>query len=465
MSSAFYPQGMHSYNNSSPFAPFTAPYLTGKGTGPYSYPIAITSGNIRPLTNRDPTNNAYQKFGLARPLKWQYRKGTSSQPLVTVINPNQPNQYIQVSRESRSSVGSSLIGQTIDQPGRFSVKHNPPDEINGTLQLNEDCSTCQGIGLVTSFSPSPFLTNNPEPVSCSAQLCCNEEEKALNRVIYASTNLKKNYFNTHAQYMANRCKTYQQKAFNFYAGPELPAYYNELVASNPALAAKIKASKPGDPLSYLNMYVANCYPNTDPSVTSQIGFINQIFQLIKNANAFTAEDLVTFNQTTFINLRDFNIFLQSISGDKETALYIYNGFLNNLYFVGTLTGPNNPRGCKLVVYKPSNPQFAVQGGVSSSTRTLKLTVDTINTNLSSLRKLKGSGSVNNYGGQPFVPFVYKSKVPPCNPAVYTKNGNPKTCVRNRADDYMYKAVSKLGNIGGSINGTQVSQVGMSGANM
>jgi hypothetical protein len=29
---------------------------------------------------------------------------------------------------------------------------------------------------------------------------------------------------------------------------------------------------------------------------------------------------------------------------------------------------------------------------------------------------------------------------------------------------MYKAFSKLGNIGGSINGTQVSQVGMSGAN-
>jgi hypothetical protein len=105
----------------------------------------------------------------------------------------------------------------------------------------------------------------------------------------------------------------------------------------------------------------------------------------------------------------------------------------------------------------------VEGGVSSSTRILKLTVDTINTNLSSIRKLKGAGAVTNRGGQPFVPFVYKAKVPPCNPAVYTKNGNPKTCVRNRALDHMYKAVSKLGNIGGVINGTQVSQVGMSGA--
>ena len=396
MSSAVFGLGMHSYNNSAPFAPFSAPYATWKGTGPYSYPAAITSGNIRPLTNRDPTNNAPQKFGRPRPLKWQYRKGTTSQPLVTIVNPNQPNQYIQVNREVRSSVGASLIGQTIDQPGRFSVKHNPKDEINETDQLNKDCTTCHGIGLVTSFSPEPFLTNNPEPVSCSPQLCCNEERKALKRVIYANTNLKKNYYNTHAQYMANRCKTYEQKAFNFYSGPVIPQVYAQIAATNPALAAKIIAAKPGSPLSYLNMYVANCYPDTDP-------------------------------------------------------------------LAGTLNGPNNPKGCKLVVYKPSNPQFAVEGGVSSSTRTLKLTVDTISTNLSSLRKLKGAGAVNNYGGQPFVPFVYKAKVPPCNPAVYTKNGNPKTCVRNRALDYMYKAVSKLGNVGGNINGTQVSQVGMSGS--
>jgi hypothetical protein len=396
MSSAYYPLGMHSYNNSSPFAPFTAPYTTWKATGVYSYPAAITSGNIRPLTNRDLNNNATQKFGLPRPLKWQYRKGTTTEPLVTIVDPNQPNQYIQVNREVRSSVGASLIAQTIDQPGRFSVKRNPKNEINEEEQLNEDCKTCHGIGLVTSFSPEPFLTNNPEPVSCSTQFCCNEERKALQRVIYANTNLKKNYYTTHAEYMANRCQTYEQKAFNFYSGPEIPQVYAQIAATNPALAAKIRAAKPGSPLSYLNMYVANCYPDTDP-------------------------------------------------------------------LAGTLTGPNNPRGCKLVVYKPSNPQFAVEGGVSSSTRTLKLTVDTISTNLSSLRKLKGAGAVANRGGQPFVPFVYKAKVAPCNPAVYIKNGNPKTCVRNRALDHMYKAVSKLGNIGGSINGTQVSQVGMSGA--
>jgi hypothetical protein len=360
-------------------------------------------------------------------------------------------------------VGASLIAQTIDQPGRFSVKHNPKNEINEKEQLNKDCTKCHGIGLVTSFSPEPYLTNNPEPVSCSPQLCCNEENKALNRVIYASTNLKKNYFNTHAQYMANRCQTYQQKAFNFYSGPIIPNEYAQIAATNPALAAKIRGAKPGSPLSYMNMYVANCYPNTDPSVVSQIGLINQLFQLISDANAFTPGDTSNFNAANINNISDVYKFLQGMTGNKEVAMNIYTGFLNNPNYVGFLTGPSNSKGCKLVVYKPSNPQFAVEGGVSSSTRTLKLTVDTISTNLSSIRKLKGAGAVANRGGQPFVPFVYKAKVPPCNPAVYTKNGNPKTCVRNRALDHMYKAVSKLGNIGGVINGTQVSQVGMSGA--
>jgi len=464
MSSASFPQGMNSYNNNAPFAPFSAPYRSWKGIGKYSYPVAITSGNIRPLTNRDPTNNAFQKFGLPRPLKWQYRKGTTTQSRVTIMNPDLPNQYIEVSRESKSSKSSSLIGQTIDQPGRYMVKHNPIDEVDGKEQLNLNCENCQGIGLVASFSPEPYLTNNPEPCVTNPVLCCNQENKALNRVIYASTNLKKNYYNTHQQYRENRCQTYQQKAFNFYSGPALPAYYAELIKTNPELAAKMKASKPGDPLSYLNMYVANCYPNTDPSVTSQLGLVNQLFQIMNNGNVFMPSDISNFYADSIMTLADFNKFIQTIDGNLTLANTIFYNFINNPNYVGVLTGPNNPRGCKLVVYKPSNPQFAAEGGVSSSTRTLKLTVDTIGSNIASIRRLKGAGAVINNGGQPYVPFVYKSKVAPCNKGVYIKNGNPKTCFRSSADDHVYKALSKLGNIGGSINGTQVSNVGMSGAN-
>jgi hypothetical protein len=464
MSTAVYSMGMESYNNSE-FGPFTAPFTTWKGTGKYSYPVAITSGNIRPLTNMDPTNNVVQKFGLPRPLKWQYRKGTTTQALLTVQDPNNPTSYIQINRESRSSKSSSLIGQTIDQPGRYIVKHNPVNEINESLQLNADCATCHGIGLVASFSPEKFLTNNPEPCVTNPALCCNQERKALNRVIYASTNLKKNYYNTHQQYRENRCQTYQQKAFNFYSGPGIPANYAELIKANPSLALKIKNSKPGDPLSYLNMYVANCYPNTDASATSQLGIVNQIFTTINNQNAFTPEDIMNFYSNTINNIKDLNIFLQNISGNSKIATDILYAFVNNPNYTGMLSGPSNPRGCKLVVYKPSNPQFAVQGGVSSSTRTLKLTVDTIGSNISSMRKLKGSGTVINPGSQPFVPFVYKSKTPGCSKGLFIKNGNPRTCFRNSADDHFYKAVSKLGYSGGNINGTQVSEIGMSGSRM
>ena len=87
---------------------------------------------------------------------------------------------------------------------------------------------------------------------------------------------------------------------------------------------------------------------------------------------------------------------------------MFDKFINNPFIGMGFTGPSNPNGCKLVVYKPSNPQFAVEGGVSSSTRTLKLTLTTIEKNVYNNNRLKGSA--NNYvnvGGQPFVPLIYK----------------------------------------------------------
>jgi len=64
-----------------------------------------------------------------------------------------------------------------------------------------------------------------------------------------------------------------------------------------------------------------------------------------------------------------------------------------------LTGPSNQTGCQLTVYKPSNYQYAVQGAVDSSTRNLKLAVDTVTTNAantqnSNLGKNKSSSGCN-----------------------------------------------------------------------
>jgi len=429
--------------------PFTRDGVITKGSGKYSYPIAITSGNIRPLTNRDPTNNIPQKFGLPRPLKWQYRKGTTTHPNIIVINPDKPDQYIEASRISHSSKTQCLIGQTMDQPGRFSVKRNPETEKNGTLQLNKDCQKCYGIGLVASYAPNRYLTDNPEPCVTNPTLCCNQEYKAKKMVIYANTNLPQNYYTTHYQYLQNRCQTYQQKAFNF----------------KTRIGANIdNKAKPGSPLALSNTYIANCFPNTDEITYSQINIVNRIYQLLKSQSTILTEnDITKYESDRIDSLFKMNQYLSSIEGNKELALKIFYNYITNPYIGVPLNGPSNPLGCKTVVYKPSNYQFAVEGGVSSSTRILKLTTDTISTNIASIRRLSGS-SVLSAASR--TPFIYKNKYTTCNNANttymrYNQNRQGCSSIKNTPEFQRINALNTLGNIGGNVNGTFVAETDMS----
>ena len=84
MSSATYPLGMKTSNNHI----FTGGYKTWKGTGINSNPVAITAGNIPPLTNKDYSNSVVYKQGSSRPLKWAYRRGTTTQTSRIIIDPN-----------------------------------------------------------------------------------------------------------------------------------------------------------------------------------------------------------------------------------------------------------------------------------------------------------------------------------------------------------------------------------------
>ena len=94
MSSAFYPQGMNSWNNRLP----QGGYKTWKGSGDFSNPVTVTSTHIRPLTNNDPGNVFPTGFGLPRPIK-HYRKGTVIPVPVPVLvqDPSNPGQYIEQS--------------------------------------------------------------------------------------------------------------------------------------------------------------------------------------------------------------------------------------------------------------------------------------------------------------------------------------------------------------------------------
>jgi len=441
MSTAYFPQGTESYNNTE-----TGKYISWKGRGIYSNPAAVTSGNIRPLTNNDITNFSQTGFGLPRPLK-HYRKGTTVNVPIKIDDSNQPGEYLYINtnRQVRSSTKSNLVGQLIDKPGEFSVKENKLNQMDEIEKLNQDCQTCNAIGLVTDYYPSTYLTNNPQSVTTNPMNCCNEQKKALKRVRPASTLLKKNYFTTHEQYFQNRCQTYDQKIFNFYKGPLNETIQNAYFNNNPLISpSKIK---PGSPIALQleNTYIANCYPTSGSTGYTEIELVAQSFEYVNNAGALAQNDVQSFYNQSIHTLSDFIRFLSTLSDQSNQALAIsiFQHFITNPYVVSQFSGPSNAIGCKTVIYKPSNYQFATQGGVTSSTRTLKLGLTTIEKNVALQKKFNQyqnnsvDTNINAQGvGQSFVPFLYKNKAPKCSPGLgfyWKQNGNPKTCSMDTND--------------------------------
>ena len=460
MSTAFYPTNMRrqstgGYSNKSTLE--NIPYVPWKGSGIFSNPVGVTATHIRPLTNNDLGNVFPTGFGLPRPLK-HYRKGTVI-PInfnVLMLDPSNPAQYIEtslieynVNRAVKSSISSSLgggnggtglISQMIDMPGSFIVKDNGINKSledgafgiknavvtdNNGANINAECNNCNGVGIVSSWMPINNLTEKPEPNVTNPLLCCNQQRKALQRVLPTNTNIKNNYYQSSYMYLYNRCQTFKQRQFNFVTGP-IDKQLLKLFQAYPFVTAKIlEYSKPGDPLSIINQYVAQCNPNFTIETSVEIGFVNSLSRSLLDAGFITKADYDSLIGQTV------QIFIKSLQGIltkeqyKIVIEYIYQLAANPYNGLS----PSNPKGCAQVFYKPNNPQFAKQGGVSSSTRILKLNVDTITKAAYNQRKLR-SGSNNppniataiQYGFNPNVPYIYKDKVPACQAQTFT--GNP-----------------------------------------
>ena len=452
MSSAVYPLGMNSmpasgYNHGSTY--YNKQYSSWKGTGPNSFPVGTAAGHIRPLTNKDPGNVFQTGFGLPRPIK-HYRKGRVIPPNqlqgIANLEVNSPYNNVNlninendlinynINRFVKSSKGTSLGGgfggsgllnEMQDKPGSYIVNQNPLNEIDGVEEMKLNCKTCEGVAIVASYKPNKtFLTENPEQNTTNPVLCCNPEKKAKQRVLYASTNLNKNYFTTTKQYLQNRCKTYNQKAFNFLSyrtnepgpyGNNNPYYYSSDGNKGPI---------PGSPLALANTYLANCQLNTQLYEGSQNAFIYQMLGIMLNENIITQSEIDQFNSTGINSIQGFFDWIQGLpTGQKESAIIVFEVFINNPYSGMPPSGPTNPAGCQLTVYKPNNYQYAKQGAVSSSTRLLKLNVDTISTNAASIQNYNNTGpqlitanqiyagDANNYTN------LLKNKVTTnCNPA-------------------------------------------------
>jgi hypothetical protein len=468
MSSAVYPLGMNSkpasgYNHKSTIS--NKQYVSWKGTGINSNPVGTAPGHIRPLTNNDPGNVFQTGFGLPRPIK-HFRKGRVivADPVVAnnlvgvdptngaipidineaaLINYNM-NRFVKSSKGTSLGGGfggSGLLNDMQDKPGAFSVRINTPGEIDGTLKSDADCKRCEGIAIVSDYYPNTtFLEEIPEPNTQNRVLCCNDEIKARRRAIYASTNLKKNYYTTTKQYLQNRCKTYDQKAFNFLS--YRTNLDNGIYDNNPYYISVDgnKGPTPGSPLALTNTYLANCQPGAQIFDATENALISQMLSIMLNANILTQAQVDEFYKLGINSIQGFFNWLNGLPpSEKEPALKVFTDFISNPYWGMPLSGPSNPTGCQLVVYKPNNYQFAKQGAVDSSTRNLKLMVDTISTNAASIQKYNNTGpflvNANQlYAGiDPNVSNLYKNKAPNCSaplPLNFSQSGqfqNKKFC--------------------------------------
>lgn len=449
MSSAVYPLGMNTmpasgYTHKSVY--YNKQYRPWKGTGVNSFPVGTAPGHIRPLTNRDPGNNFRTGFGLPRPIK-HFRKGRviPTQPIegVANLNINSPNSNVQLSINENglinynmnryvksstpiplggSSSSSGLLNDMLGAPSSYSVKLNTTNELDGVSKLNEDCKTCEGIGIVASYKPNiTNLSEDPEPNTTNPVLCCNQEKFAKRRVIYASTNLKKNYYTTTKQYLQNRCKTYEQKAFNFlsYRTNTEGPYYN----NNPYYISLVKniVASPGSPLALTNTYLANCQLNAELYTETENAYIYKMLDIMLNRNIITQSEVTEFDKTGINSIKGFFDWIQGLpESQKYSALEVFEAFIKDPYSGMSPFGPTNPSGCQLTVYKPNNYQYAKQGAVSSSTRLLKLNVDTISTNAASIQNYNNTGPLlitadKLYGGEfNNISNLLKNKAPTCN---------------------------------------------------
>ena len=266
-------------------------------------------------------------------------------------------------------------------------------------------------------------------------------------------------------YLYNRCQTFQQREFNFINGP-INNQLLQLFQSYPFVTAKIiEYSKPGDPLSIINQYVAQCNPNFTVEKGAEIAFITYLTKTLYEEGYINDATYQNIIQNSHLSISEFIEILKSFLTEVQYEIvinYLYETAANP-YNGSFLSGPSNPKGCSQVYYKPNNPQFAKQGGVSSSTRLLKLNVDTISTAAAQQRKLKGTNAAENLAlnQTPNTPFIYKDKVPSCSPATFVGypfffNGqkqNKKICSKTTGDEYKYfvtlyqhAAANAIGNI-------------------
>ena len=381
MSSAFYPLGSNTYNNRLP----QGGYKSWKGTGINSNPVGTTAGTLRPWSNMDyaNTNNAQQiyttyavsptrkttgpRFGLPRPIK-HFRKGRS---VTNTVNNTGNGQFY--NQRVVSSSSGTLVNQLMDFPGTYSI-YDFSSQVNGdTLYKTPgQYDFVNGVLIDNFYCKLCYGIGMVSDIYPNKQYLTENPEPISETAAFCCNPEKKARRRVlPASTVVKKnyyqdLQSYRQSRCQTYDQRVFNFQTNEFQTSS---VAPSSAYKPGGPLAPTdNAYFANCQPD------------------------FQAYPVAPPN-------------------------------------------PNNPnpiilipqQGCKVVYYKPNNYQYAKQGAVSSSTRNLKLNVDTINTNLVSFnmdtlgRKLTMADVVTS--GNNDVPFILKNKFPPCRQQIFINARN------------------------------------------
>ena len=144
---------------------------------------------------------------------------------------------------------------------------------------------------------------------------------------------------------------------------------------------------------------------TSPDGITWTGLGNSIFS---QGNGVAGN---TKNYTNFSN--DYTNFSNDYTNFSNDYTNFKYGQGSTQYYTQNCTSPfQTGRDChNITYYNPNNRQFAKQGAVDSSTRLLKLNVDTITKNGNSFRSAWGDAAANagRYQGESFNPTFIKSK--------------------------------------------------------
>ena len=357
---------------------------TWKGNGVYSFQSGNMAKNVRPFFNKDYSNDTTVAFGKARPLK-HYRKG---RVMPNYIDTNIGNININEYHEDRSSVLDNMCSRMMWIPGSYSIRENKLNEIGEVSSSAKDCLTCNATTVISNWEPTTSLTDKPQPISITPLLCCNDAFKAKKMVLPPNTNYKRNYFSTNYQYLYNRCQTFKQREFNFIRQdgrltPEINEQIQNLLQGKTPQEIEylIANSKPGSPLSYYNLYVAQCNANSDLYIASLTNIIYNLNISMLNSGIITQLEYNTISSVVFNSFTYYKQYIQTtFSPDKSIIMlqYIYSVVNSYPDLNKIITQENN--NCGRVYYKPSNPSFANEGGVQSSLRNLQLNKNTIEAN-------------------------------------------------------------------------------------